>query len=168
MVRGMLSWRRENGIDAIRTTILERNMKPSDFPHASKILPLFPMIVRYGHDQQGRPIHIFRAGAVQTTQLLATVTEEELTVFHIHQMEYTQIHLEERARGTGELTRQNVILDLKGLGMKHSRRDVMRLFRSLIKITQVRLQAVVPVSACGLPRAYSRGSTTFLARRRQF
>eukprot|EP00947_MAST-08B_sp_MAST-8B-sp1_P001292 g1292.t1 len=111
----MLKWRKEHGIDEIRTALVEKAMGPDDFPFAAKIGAVVPVIVRYGHDKEGRPIHIFRPGAISVKKLMATITEEEYRAFHIHSMEYTQLHLDALAETTGKLMRQLVILDLKGL-----------------------------------------------------
>ena len=87
---------------------------------------------------------------------MANVTEAEMSEFSHYQQEYVQMHIDALSLETGTLIRQYVIVDLRGLGMAHSRRDIFRFFKATLRITQVRTR-VMRVVRGGAGGAVGRG-----------
>ena len=139
MMKAMFAWRRDNNIDEIREKIDKGKMTPDQFPCYDKIVPFYPFMFDMEHkDKLGHPLNFERTGRMRPRALMQSVTQEEFVHFHIHMMEYVQIHLERLSAGAekGHLMRLCAVKDLDGLGVHMMIADAITWMQSLVRVTQ--------------------------------
>jgi len=110
MLGKMLEWREANNIDQLVTQTLP---KGDVFKH------IWPSGI-HGHGKEGHPILVNRVGAVDGSKLTKEFTMEQVTQFHIQEMESLNAAKESASAAKGERVYKHIaILDLKGLSMSH-------------------------------------------------
>ena len=110
MLGRMLTWRETEHVDELVKTTL---------PKGDVFKRIWPSGV-YGHGKQGHPILVTRVGQVDGSKLTKEFSMDEVTKFHIQEMESLDRHKDEASKLHGRRIYKHVaILDLKGLGMSH-------------------------------------------------
>jgi hypothetical protein len=139
MMRTMFAWRRENNIDEIRDKIADGQMTPEQFPCYEKIIPCYPFMFSMEHkDKAGHPLNYERTGRIRPRALMQVVTQEEFIHFHVHMMEYVQIHLERLSASDkkGHLMRLCAVKDLDGLGVHMMMPEAIVWMQAMVRVTQ--------------------------------
>lgn len=89
-------------------------------------------------DKTGRPVYIEKTGAISLPTLLKHLTPELLVQRHVRQQEIAMQRMREESERRGEaVTKQLIILDLKGLSLMPSSTGI-NIFKETIRIDQVR------------------------------
>jgi hypothetical protein len=134
MLRTMLEWRRQNGIDSIRDKILETNPGTVDtkwFPLAEKIQKFYPIMFTQNTDKSGHPMLMEKLGEIRASEIMKAITIEELLTYHVHCLESINLVLDQQSVESGKLAQAFMIIDLTGLGM-----DVVNLLPWISRIGQ--------------------------------
>lgn len=110
MLEKMIQWREDQKIDEV---LKESLPKPEVFKH------IWPSGI-HGQGKDGHPILVNRVGAVDGSKLTKEFTMEEVTKYHIQEMENLNTVKEEASKAQGKRVYKHIaILDLKGLGLSH-------------------------------------------------
>jgi hypothetical protein len=134
MLRQMLEWRRQNGIEAVREKIIEMNPGSVDtkwFPLAEKIEKFYPIMFTANTDKDGHPMLMEKLGEIRASEIMKAITIEELLMYHVHCLESINLVLDTQSAETGELAQAFMLIDLTGLGM-----DVVNLLPWISRIGQ--------------------------------
>mmetsp|Transcript_43064 Transcript_43064/g.58807 ORF Transcript_43064/g.58807 Transcript_43064/m.58807 type:complete len:429 (-) Transcript_43064:77-1363(-) len=118
LFREMLAWRQEYGTDEIYEKLSKmETLDASQFPHAEKIQPFYPILFTSNLSRDGHPLLIELLGKLDPAALMQAVTLDELLAFHVHCVEAIALILDRKAIEKEELTRVIMTVDLKGLGV---------------------------------------------------
>ena len=110
MLGKMLTWRETEKVDALATETL---------PKADVFKRIWPSGL-HGHGKDGHPILINRVGAVDGSKLTKEFSMDDVTKFHIQEMEALDRYKEAASKAQGRRVYKHIaVLDLKGLGMSH-------------------------------------------------
>lgn len=127
MLGKMLTWRETMKVDEIAKSTL---------PKADVMKQIWPSGL-HGCGKEGHPILVNRVGQVDGNKLTAEFTMEDVTKFHIHEMEALDAHKESESKQRGKRVYKHIaILDLKGLGMGHLKERFTEPMKKFISIDQ--------------------------------
>ena len=127
MLGKMLTWRETNHIEQVSKEKL---------PKSEIFKSIWPSGL-HGVGKDGHPILINRVGQVDGAKLTKEFTMDEVTKFHIQEMESLDAHKESESKSRGRRVYKHiVILDLKGLGMGHLKERFTTPMKQFISIDQ--------------------------------
>ena len=127
MLGKMLTWRETERVDALVKETL---------PKGDVFKKIWPSGL-HGHGKDGHPILINRVGQVDGSKLTKEFSMDDVTKFHIQEMESLDKYKDEASKTTGRRIYKHIaILDLKGLGMSHLGSKFTEPMKKFIQIDQ--------------------------------
>lgn len=133
----MMQWRSDNGLDAIRTFLVDNwndDLREIDVPNMKVILQYMPMRLNWCWSMEGHLVTIEFTGCADPVALLNEVSVLEFTGFEIIKMEHKSILMDRRSRLIGKMVKIVSLRDMSGLGFRHLTQSNISLMRIVIKI----------------------------------
>eukprot|EP01023_Acetabularia_acetabulum_P043578 TRINITY_DN4355_c0_g1_i1.p1 TRINITY_DN4355_c0_g1~~TRINITY_DN4355_c0_g1_i1.p1 ORF type:complete len:313 (-),score=26.03 TRINITY_DN4355_c0_g1_i1:196-1134(-) len=124
----MIEWREGQNVDQLRS----QGYSYPELPQVKQFYPHFYHKI----DRFGRPLYIERLGMLQTSQLLKVTTMDRFITYHIwcwERLKRDKFTICSELAGKPIFT-SCIILDLKGVGLKHFTPTVQRFIRKITKI----------------------------------